>query len=130
MARLCDIHWSSSVEVQETSVPLESFDDAAIDRILGRIRNAGGSSVLMHARPTFAKEIRESLSQSSNVDEETPDVLKLYLVQLYDPELTSSTIEILHEKALEVILHYTSEEIALIERLSRSQSDSKFWYRF
>lgn len=127
IARLSAIDWGQSVK-KESVVPLQSFDNHAIDRMLTKINEAGDSVVLMHGRSKFL-HVTDS-SNSSEIDEETPEVIWLYLVQLYEPAMTMASLSTLRNKASNVVFQYSDEHIALIERLSKKQSKSKFCFRF
>lgn len=126
IARLSAIDWGQKIE-KEPVGPLESLGNIAIDRMLTKIREAGDSVVLMHGRSKFR---RTTATEIEGIDEETPEVLWLYMVQLYEPESTMASLLTLRNKASQVVLKYTAEQIDLIERLTKKQSNSKIWFRF
>lgn len=132
VCKIRDVTWhakkkpSSSVLVD--LVP--PLDDKQIDRMLDRIKQAGQNAVIMSVRPKFMPSASTPNVVASSVDEETPQVLQLYLVQLFNENCKTATIAELRAMAENIVLRYTAEEILLIERLTRGQHLSKFWYRF
>lgn len=135
--RLCDISWCKN-ESQAKKIKIEkmpAFNDTEIDELLTEIKNAGETSAIMLVRPKFmdgnVDDEKSSKEESAvEVDEETPQVLSLYLVQLYNENLVGATLTELQDFAKTISLTYTEEEIRQVERLSRNQNQSKFWFRF
>lgn len=130
VVRLRDVTWnckekpSSSIKFQ----PIAPLSSEVIDRMLGRINENEQKSAIMTVRPKFMKT--DSKKQAnSDIDDETPQVLKLYLVQQFDECCKTSSLADLRIRAQNVKLCYTDDEIQLIERLTRKQNKSKFWYR-
>lgn len=132
VCQIRDVTWHAKKK-PSSSVLVDAFpplDDAEIDQLLDRIQQSDRNAVLMCVRPKFMSAKSSSNVVASHVDEETPQVLQLYMVQLFNVNCMSATITELRALADNIELRYTAEEIETIERLTKSQRLTKFWYRF
>lgn len=130
VCKIRDVTWHSKTK-PSSSVIVEAIlplDDQRIDRMLNRIKQAGQTSVLMSVRPNFMS-VAPTTNVETAIDEETTQVLQLYMVQFFKKECTTATIAELRAMAENIELRYTAYEISTIEKLTRNQRLTKFWYR-
>lgn len=99
IVKLSDVNWKkkpSSTILVNSILPL---NDEAIHRMLGRIKQHNQNSAIMTVRPKFMSTEANTKVDAAVVDEETPHVLNLYMVQLFDKSCTTASIAELRLRA-------------------------------
>lgn len=110
---------------------LDPFNDNEINKLLNDVQACGKSCAIMTVRYPYSKryEPKENQLEAPAVVEDEY-LRQLYLQSLFREELKTASLEDIVNIAKTIKIEYTIEQINIIEKLTKGQSKSIFWYRF
>lgn len=112
------------------------MQDEELDSFLKKLKDKGVICPIMAMREPFSSNYVEldkskiGTKVSRDSDEEDLSIINLYLTSLFKTSYTSMSLAELQNIAEDIIISYTEDEIAYIERKTIEQSNSILWYRF